>query len=924
MGKTGPKYHGPLGRTARQRILYLCETNTEVSVEVFTQINAETDPELADDLLAEVGPMTVEDPKSGVACPLHIRRIFHDPSGELFVLVLTDAHRHRELECRAELYLELAKSPESIVPHYVRDFEVAYYGVGISALREARQERANLETASVALKERSAELEARASELTASENEFNNIEAELDRRETELARSRAELSRERSEFARERSAANHRNDDVLSSSPEPQTQTHPQVDPVPPKPRETKKGMPQVVVAPDGEIAVGNSDVANTSPFDRVELQLDEDGETYLDPLEPEEVVGDEVFIADELVAEPIEGAGDSSTQIGGMADVAIERWISSREPALLTLDEAGNARFAISVPERSLEGLLSKDLKVMLQLHQMATYPLITLSIGTPEGFGKGRPAPATFHFNVGETTERAVVEALAHDFTFQIDLFDTEYLPVRKRTITAGLAPNAQYVLSAADDALAKVKKRTEPSYTRALLAYDAPNYDRFGRMHPERKEFREDVLVDLSKLSRVRWAIHVCRRFSTTEGQEYLFLTRGYPLRLWQSRRRSVIRRASELGLWMGNTLAGIAISEGIAGSRKELIERMARNFVDGLNAAGDHDIDEDTVRDNWAALTEELRVQGFDPGTFMSPRSEAISSELQDVASGTIGPVAALSMVENSEGGLSAPRALVNGTLREKTTDELVALLGDRDRRYEAALELCRASTPSAVRPLFSALRRMTRAEAGHVFGGVISFGDAAVPHLIETLGSRKGFLRQGAALALAALGAEGGIEPVCNLLVSEPTDIWKEVARAVGEYGPNAVMPLCSHLHGGSEVAHERIAWALAHVASRGDRIAIDTLAGGRDPLAAGVARHALELADLARSDNRSIWNPRPGREHTVKRAFSKRVFEAMPKSPRGVSEISAPAMALNDSDILDASDLEEDVEQLDESDLLPT
>ena len=80
MGKTGPKYHGPLGRTSRQRILYLCSSNTEVSVEVFTQINAQTDPELADELLAEIGPLTIEDPTTGEANPLHLRRVFHKQS----------------------------------------------------------------------------------------------------------------------------------------------------------------------------------------------------------------------------------------------------------------------------------------------------------------------------------------------------------------------------------------------------------------------------------------------------------------------------------------------------------------------------------------------------------------------------------------------------------------------------------------------------------------------------------------------------------------------------------------------------------------------------------------------------------------------------------------------------------------------------
>ncbi len=953
MGNSGPNYRGPLGTTACRQILYRCPSKHEVLVELFDQINAQSDPELADAIVAETNTPTVVDPQTRVDCTVHVRRIFHHPARELFVLVLTDAHRHRELECRAELYQELARTPEFSVPEYVRRFEVVYCGAEISAILAQRLELREAEQTAALLSELRTELDARAKSFEDREAEFSNLEIELRRREAEFARQSEELSRRdseihgksdelsrregelsrqvaeharrRTEFARAKSQSEEAEEVV---APEPATES-------PASPRETQKGMPRVVfsrnkhrrptIADVVEAKAPKSDSARTSPFSRVDLD-EAESETPLEADDVEEIGSDDVVVADQLGGESSvyeTDGGDGSTRIGGATDVTLERWIASRDPTLATIDDAGNVRLAAALAERSLEALLGKELKVMLQLHDMPTYPLITLSVGAPAGFSMGRPTPATFHFNVGEVADRGVLEELARDFTFQIDLFDTDYLPVRKRTITAGLAPNAQYVLTASDECLLKVKKRTEPSYTRALLAYDAPNYDRFGRMHPERKEFREDVLVELDKASKVRWALHVCRRFSTAEGLEYLFLTRGYPIRSWQKRRRAVIARAYEIGLWPGSSLVGVAMSEGLAGSRSVFAKTLARNFAEAFAEGADHDLDEDAVRDNWTALAEELRAQGLDPDAYWSPSSEAISSELQDAASGTIGPLSALASVERKPMSSGNPRSLASGTLTGKSTDELVALLSDRDRRYDAALELCRASTPAAVRPLFSALKRMTRAEAGHVFGGVVSFGDAAIPHLIDTLGSRKGFLRQGAALSLAALGAEDGLDPVCELLVSEPTDIWKEVARALGEFGPRAVMPLCTQLRGGSEVAHERIAWALAHIGSRGDRIAIDTLAAGRDPIAAGVARHALELAELARSDNRSIWSPRPGREHTVKRAFSKRVFEALPNGSRKNGDSSAPAMALSEVDLLDASELEDDIE-LDESDLLPS
>ena len=628
-----------------------------------------------------------------------------------------------------------------------------------------------------------------------------------------------------------------------------------------------------------------------------------------------------------------MDNGANGSTRVGGVADVTIERWISSREPSLATVDEAGRVRLALSLPEATLTALLSSELKVMLQLHRFPSHPIVTLSIGNPKSFTEGRPAPATVFFNVADAADSSVLEALARDFTFQVDLFDSKYLPVRKRTITAALSDNAHYVLSAASEALVKLRASGELSFSRALIAYDDPTYDRFGRQHPERKEFREDILADLSRPSKVRWAIHVCRRFSSADGLAYLFYVRGYPLKLWKQRRRAVLERAIELGLWVGNTLGNIAVAEGVIESRKLLASSMARNFVALVAVKTSHDLDEDSVRDNWTALTEELTAQGFDAGTFVSPKTETISSELRDVASGTIGSVTALSLTPPA----ASPKKLGNllgssakahrtvgnrGPLADKSLDQLIALLGDRDRRFEAALQLCERRDPLAIDPLFAALARMTRAEAGDVFGGVVAFGDKGIARLIETLASRKGFLRQGAALTLSALKADDGISPVCDLLVSEPTDIWKEVARALGEYGRSAIGPLAAKLRGQSEVAGERVAWALAHIASRSERGAVENLAGGSEPTVAGVAQHALELADLARSDNRSIWNPKPGREHTVKRAFSKRIFDAIPNYQRE-SDLSGPALALSDADLMDAHEFDDDVEALDESDLLP-
>ena len=120
--------------------------------------------------------------------------------------------------------------------------------------------------------------------------------------------------------------------------------------------------------------------------------------------------------------------------------------------------------------------------------------------------------------------------------------------------------------------------------------------------------------------------------------------------------------------------------------------------------------------------------------------------------------------------------------------------------------------------------------MSRAEAVRVLGMSVRFGNAAVQPLTEGLGSSKAFLRHGCALALALLRTEDGTQSVIDLLLGEPTEIWREVARALGQVGPPALMPLASNYGRlGSRVtpaATERVAWAMAqsaYAAARRDR-----------------------------------------------------------------------------------------------------
>ena len=213
----------------------------------------------------------------------------------------------------------------------------------------------------------------------------------------------------------------------------------------------------------------------------------------------------------------------------------------------------------------------------------------------------------------------------------------------------------------------------------------------------------------------------------------------------------------------------------------------------------------------------------------------------------------------------------------------------------------------------------------------ILGKAVRFGPAAAPPLIEGLGSSKAFLRHGCALALALLRTEEGTQAVIDLLLSEPTEIWREIARALGQVGPAALMPLAGALgrlgDQATPVAAERVAWAMAHVGVRGGSAALEQMAAGKS-VVAPVAAHALQLVATAAKDEVRVQpGGEPGRDITVNRAFSRRFFEALeaerPEDARAaLSDLEASApLELLDAELLVEDD---DEAELDESDLIQT
>jgi hypothetical protein len=886
-------YQGVLGTTRTEKVHIALANGPTVAVEVFVGIDAVEDPALARQAFESEPDRALN--AVAVAGDRHLVNVsfvYHDPRGEVFALVVPEALRHRELHERAALLAALAEDTSCDVPDYVRNHAVVFGPAGLrrfleqqaeTDLEEARRSDLvrELDRRTTELRKHEVGLDLRADELERFGDELDNRERELDRRGHEIGDLESSLA------DRERALADREQGIEQATRVEPAV--HEQATQVARKP--------------------ADPEAATTNPvelIDAADLEEIDEADEITSPQDP-----------------PAVGrrADTGATRLAAAGDVELERWVrSANAPTLKVVNSDGVVRFAASASRSQLQPMVGDQVDALLQLHRLPSYPIVTSSIGHHDVLSDfpGPEDAFTFSFDIANDRDRAVLESLAKEFRILVEMFDSNYEQLDSKEITTDLAENVGYVLAMAHEHLATIDE-SDRSFERALLAYSEPDYDRFGNKHSERGDFNEAKLSALTTAMETRRAVAIARRFTAPDNESFLVLCLGYPLARWRKHRVEVLSRAIDLGLWMGSTLAQVAVSEGLARSRKELVATLQRSFAHLIADPHSHDIDEDAVRDNWADLDKEARRLGIHTAE-LAPRSKPIDSAEEPSASGMIGtvplPTTEPAPAANKNNGHALP-------VHTQTVDALVGLLEDKDHRLNAAIELAKRGAEPAIGPVFQTLARMTRGEAGRVLGSVMGFGQPAVPHLLSSLQSHKGYIRQGAALALGVLKDEEGIEAICDLLVAEPTEIWREVARAIGQVGAGAVMSLLSRLaKSNHEEARERVAWALAHVAARGGASHIQTLTGGRDPVAAGVARHALELADLAASDDVAVRGQTAPRDQTVNRAFSRRFFEAMDNPVQGHtgSDISAPALLLDESDLLEA----DDSEPLDDNDLIPT
>jgi hypothetical protein len=923
-------YRGSLGRTQTKLVHVANGSGDLAALQVFTTIDAVSDPELADRLQSADPARALDVFRIGnEAMRVTVPVLYHDPAAEVLVLVLGEADRHRELDERIKL-LERLRADEAPIPAYVKELAVVYGAAGLRAYLEGRADKALESVRMEAAKDadrRRAEVATREAELERASRELERRAAELASAKAEIDRGKAELARDRAEIERMRSEARNR---VIAAAQKSTESATADVTSISPPPNE--RGDSEMPTKPITKTAIDDLETSMSPAVTngRTEDSFVDDLKTgVVDALAIEDK-GDEVehAVSDDeqvMIEFDEETTGQAAVPQGSdpltteTADLPLEvandpgdEWFeqAARSPVSTFTVAGGNVRLALVIGEELARGLGGK-LDVRMMLHRAPSYPIITLVLGPPATMRTPNTGPlATVMLDVGSDPDRQVLVALVKRFELLVDLV-VRGKKIRRVKVTAPLGENVGYILRGAEDHLRAVATEGEPDQARARELVSAAGYDLLGARHPDAPEFRDDKLGQLATAQQLRRALSMARRFARPSREDYLVCTRSYPLPRWRELRRTVLDAAVNWGIWMGSELAQVAVSEGLARSRRDLIAKLDRGFETLRKHPTANDIDNEAAEDNANAIAEEARALGVE---LQKSRNGAIASDEVSAVSGSIG-------------GNTPAR----GIIKPKSVEELMVQLDDRQHRVAAALELCDRSEAAAAAKVIGSVTKMSRAEAVRVLGMSVKFGDAAKEPLLQGLASSKAFLRHGCALALSLLRTEDGTQAVIELLLTEPTEIWREVARAIGQVGPTALLPLASTFGRLGEAATpamaERVAWAMAHVAVRGGKAAIETMANGHS-VVAPVARHALDLHASAANDQVRVRpspnGSQPGREVTVNRAFSRRFFEAL---EAGLPDAGAAGLVDLDAsqpmEMLDESDLiDEDEDELDESDLI--
>lgn len=474
----------------------------------------------------------------------------------------------------------------------------------------------------------------------------------------------------------------------------------------------------------------------------------------------------------------------------------------------------------------------------------------------------------------DVGQPESQAIFRALAQRFALRLVIARGGGESVVRDVVARGLEPNAALCLESAHAALSTGDNPPERFRVAIAAAAADPVEERLAQTKVTVAPGSYLHIIGAREATR---ALEHIDRVSRKETLARLLEVEGLPMAEYDAIRRRVLAGAVEHGIVAPRRFWRRVVASGLADDLTDYVEKLARNRQ--IHEGEEGDLDADAAQAAWQGILDVCDRKDIPPP---EPLRRA------------------LNLPEAAVRDRSVPRATAGVIDVVDATAEptLVARLADVSTRLRSATELLQnpRTTPRELEHLFDALERFDQDELLAILPELSDLGPRAVAGMVDKLRSGRRELRQAAAILLGMSLDPDALGPLSDALVVEPTNVWLDVARSLGGFGPIALRRLCQLLRREAgtpreQTTIERVARALAEIAlsdgagaaegTRAGHDAVAALADAPDPRVSTAARRALAtLRDVSES-GAAIRGELPLTEVTEIRGFSRRAYEAI-------------------------------------------
>lgn len=617
------------GRTATRSVQITAVDGSIFPATVYVSVNMTDDPHLRKQLL--------EGRLNEIACPVEEGRVYrpaicvaaHDEQKEFFALMIPEALRHREFQCRGDLLDMLANSPEPLAP-YFRSFAIAFGPAELARLHEEHlrvgqagpeekttiseipqappvaDDRAELlariEELEAALAEqpedrdltddlqaRRAEIEARAAELEAQAEKLKIDKEQLEEVASRVERESARIDEASTRIQQERSQ--------LESGREELEEERRQLQVKELNLEQEKLRLQQMTPASE-QVVDESTQVVTDDQF----IEIVEDGDEESSAPAPER----------KSAPEPEPSAASLEPFESASIPTSFYEAVPEGKPSFARLiDDLIVVGYRVGDARARL--FAKSELAFLFQLHHSDETPIIAMTLAAFDDEGECVDAAAAVLGDFA-SDERALLDRFARDLRVHLAIYDDGGTLVSTWKATAPIRRNIGWARQRLRHWREDHGAEGPEAIDAAIEAVLSDDFELVGSMrHP----FATRDFTDFEGASDVRLSVGILGYWSRPEQVDYLVGNRGYPMDAFVEIQKRVVRQALNWGIALDDRLREVAIGEAIIPDQVSLTQRLLANFAEVCVGLRPNDLDPLDQWDNWDELIQLAEKHGITP-------------------------------------------------------------------------------------------------------------------------------------------------------------------------------------------------------------------------------------------------------------------------------------------------------------------